>query len=166
MNSPYMGNFKVTQTQHSTHDGLDLVGIDDKVIHSTVSGVVQYAGWENNNDHSQGFGQYVCVKGADGKYYYYGHMSEIKVKTGQIVAVTTVLGIEGSTGYSTGRHCHYCCRPAFRVDNAYDISAISGIPNKIGTYNDGYKPSTVAETAGRKIEIFIDGQRKYSGLLD
>ena len=160
-----MGNFRVTQIQHSNHDGLDLVGLDDKVIHSTVSGVVHYAGWENDNDHTQGFGQYVCVKGADGKYYYYGHMSELKVKTGQIVAVTTVLGIEGSTGKSTGSHCHYCCRPAFCVGNAYNITAISGIPNALGTYNDGYKPSAQLDLHSR-IEIFIDGQKKYSGLLD
>ena len=166
MNSPYMGNFKVTQIQHSAHDGLDLVGLDDKVIHSTVSGVVQYAGWENPNDKTQGFGLYVCVKGADGKYYYFGHMSEIKVKTGQIVAVTSVLGLEGSTGKSTGSHCHYCCRPTFAAGNAYDISKISGIPNKLGVYNDGYKPPDDLATTGHKIEIFIDGQRKYSGLLD
>ena len=165
MNSPYMGNFRVTQIQHSNHDGLDLVGLDSKEIHSTVNGTVQYAGWENDNDHSQGFGQYVCVKGSDGKYYYYGHMSELKVKTGQIVAVTTVLGIEGSTGKSTGSHCHYCCRPAFRVGNAFNITAISGIPNALGTYNDGYKPPAQPELHSR-IEIFIDGQRKYSGLLD
>ena len=29
MNSPYMGKFQVTQTQHSQHDGLDLVGIEE-----------------------------------------------------------------------------------------------------------------------------------------
>lgn len=165
MNSPYMGNFRVTQIQHSNHDGLDLVGLDSKEIHSTVNGTVQYAGWENDNDRSQGFGLYVCVKGSDGKYYYYGHMSELKVKTGQIVAVTTVLGIEGSTGKSTGSHCHYCCRPAFCVGNAFNITAISGIPNALGTYNDGYKPLAQPELHSR-IEIYIDGQRKYSGLLD
>lgn len=166
MNSPYMGKFKVTQIQHSKHDGLDLVGIDDKGIHATISGVVQYAGWENDKNHSQGFGLYVCIKGADGKYYYYGHLSETKVTTGQIVGVTQIIGIEGNTGYSTGSHCHYCVRPAFCVGNAYSVSAISGIPNECGTYDDGYRPETPAEKAGRKIEIYIDGQRKYTGLLD
>lgn len=32
MNSPYMGKFKVTNTQTAEHDGLDLVGIDSKEI--------------------------------------------------------------------------------------------------------------------------------------
>lgn len=42
MNSPYMGKFKVTQAYRgdSVHDGLDLVEIDSKEIHATVSGTV------------------------------------------------------------------------------------------------------------------------------
>lgn len=141
MNSPYMGKFQVTQTQHSQHDGLDLVGIDSKEIHATVNGVVQYAGWENPANHKQGFGQYVCIKGDDGKYYYYGHLSEILVKTGERVKCTQVIGIEGSTGYSTGSHCHYCIRPQFAAGNAYSTPQISGIPNALGVYDDGYRPS-------------------------
>ena len=141
MNSPYEGKFQVTQTQHSAHDGLDLVGIDSKEIHATVNGVVQYAGWENPNNHKQGFGQYVCIKGNDGKYYYYGHLSEILVKTGERVKCTQVIGIEGSTGYSTGSHCHYCIRPQFAAGNAYSTPQISGIPNALGVYDDGYRPS-------------------------
>ena len=100
MNSPYMGKFQVTQVQHSQHDGLDLVGIDSKEIHATVNGTVVYAGWENANDHSQGFGQYICIQGCDGRFYYYGHLSEIKVKYGQAVRCTDVIGIEGNTGNS------------------------------------------------------------------
>ena len=145
MNSPYMGKFQVTQTQHSQHDGLDLVGLDSKEIHSTVNGTVVYAGWENVNNRSQGFGQYVCVKGADNLYYYYGHMSQINVKTGQTVKCTDIIGFEGNTGYSFGSHCHYCCRKQFSVGNAVNISSISGIPNALGIYDDGYranKPET------------------------
>lgn len=167
MNSPYNGRFKVTQIQHAQHDGLDLVGLDSKTIHSTVNGTVQYAGYENNDNKQQGFGLYVCIKSAGGKYYYYGHMSETKVKTGQIVNVGTVIGTEGSTGRSTGSHCHYCCRPNFCVGNAYNISNISGIPNVLGVYDDGYRPiEETAEKQAHRIEIYIDGQRKYSGLLD
>ena len=56
MNSPYMGKFQVTQEfKGADHDGLDLVGLHDKEVHSTVNGTVRYAGWENSNNHSQGF---------------------------------------------------------------------------------------------------------------
>ncbi|MBO7716286.1 MAG: M23 family metallopeptidase [Methanobrevibacter sp.] len=167
MNSPYMGNFKVTQIQHSTHDGLDLVGIDSKEIHSTVNGIVQHADWENKDNHGQGFGLFVCIYDRETKlYYYYGHLSEIKVKVGDNVHITDVIGTEGSTGYSTGSHCHYCARPHFTTGNAYDISKLSGIPNAIGTYNDGYKSNKTPvkkETINAILEI---NGHKYSGLLE
>lgn len=148
MNSPYMGKFKVTQEYKgdTVHDGLDLAGIDSKEIHATISGTVHYAGWENAAVPSQGFGQYVCIKGTDGRYYYYGHLSQIKVKSGQAVKITDVIGIEGSTGKSTGSHCHYCIRPNFCKGNSFNVSQISGIPNvKDGVYNDGYRSGTEAE---------------------
>lgn len=146
MNSPYMGRFQITQTQHSQHDGFDMVGLDSKEIHSTVNGTVVHAGWENPNNHSQGFGQYVCIKATDGNYYYFGHMSVVKASYGQTVKITDVIGIEGNTGYSFGSHCHYCCRPNFTVGNALNISSISGIPNALGIYDDGYRSGTTASS--------------------
>lgn len=140
MNSPYMGKFQVTQEfKGADHDGLDLVGLHDKEVHSTVNGTVRYAGWENSNNHSQGFGQYVCIKSdADGYFYYFGHLSELKVKTGDKVKITDVIGIEGNTGYSFGSHCHYCIRKKYAKGNFLNVSEISEIPNKLGTYDDGY----------------------------
>lgn len=167
MNSPYCGKFRVTQQFKTGHDGLDLVGIDSKEIHATVSGTVQYAGWENASNHSQGFGQYVCIRGTDNLFYYYGHMSELKVKTGQTVTCTQVIGIEGSTGLSTGSHCHYEIRGGFyKGAKVYDVVNMSGIPNVVGgPYDDGYRPTEpVAEKKQIKVSIEID-DHKYSGLL-
>ena len=162
MNSPYMGKFRVTQEfKGSEHDGLDLAGIDSKEIHSTVSGTVCYAGWENPQNHSQGFGQYVCIN-SNGKFYYFGHLSEIKVRCGQNVKCTDIIGIEGSTGYSTGSHCHYCIRPQFAKGNAFNVSEISGIPNALGTYDDGYRPNSAKKTVS--ITITLDG-KTYKGTL-
>ena len=162
MNSPYMGKFQVTQEfKGQAHDGLDLVGLESKEIHSTVNGTVHYAGWENSANHSQGFGQYVCVKGTDGKFYYFGHLSEIKVNIGNIVKITDVLGIEGNTGYSTGSHCHYCIRPQFSAGNAFNVSEISGIPNALGVYDDGY---TTAVKKTVNVILSADGTT-YSGSL-
>lgn len=149
MNSPYMGKFQVTQqfrpTSNPSHDGIDLVGIDSKEIHSTVTGTVVHAGWENPNNHLQGFGQYVCICfeiNSDKWYAYYGHLSEIKVKVGQNVKITDVIGIEGTTGHSTGNHCHYEIRNGFyKGAVVMDINEFSGIPNKLnGVYDDGYRP--------------------------
>lgn len=140
MNSPYNGKFRVSQLfKGNTHDGLDLVGIDSKEIHSTVNGVVEKAGWENPLNRKQGFGLYVRIKKENSvDKYYYGHMSKVKVTVGQTVKIGDIIGIEGSTGKSTGSHCHYCVRGNGLKSQVKDVSAISGIPNKIGTYDDGY----------------------------
>lgn len=141
MNSPYCGKFKITQGfKGAQHDGLDLVGLDSKEIHATATGKIVFAGWENPSNQKQGFGQYVVIL-ADGKYYHFGHLSEIKVSYGQQVKITDVIGIEGSTGYSTGSHCHYCIRTSMSPGTFLDVCALSGIPNNEGgTYDDGYRP--------------------------
>lgn len=164
MNSPYMGDFRVSQCQTPDHDGLDLVGIDSKEIHSTAAGIVIFAGWENPNDHTQGFGQYVCIKSDDdGLYYYYGHLSEVRVQYGTKVHITDVIGIEGSTGHSTGSHCHYCIRPKYAAGEALSTPIISGIPNEIGVYNDGY---VVTKTERGYVNVTYPHQIKISCTID
>ena len=145
MNSPYEGKFKVSQQyKPGVHDGLDLVGIDHKEIHSCANAKVIHVGWENPNNHSQGFGYYVAtedtVAGPDGihKIRYYGHLTEnsAKVKVGDVVKTTDVLGVEGYTGYVIpsgpgGAHCHYEIRSAFyKGARVYNVSTDAGIPNK------------------------------------
>ena len=158
MNSPYMGRFQITQAFTSEHDGLDLVGLDSKQIHSTVNGTVIHAGWENPSNHSQGFGLYVCIR-VGNQDYYYGHMSQIYVSVGQTVKITDIIGLEGSTGYSTGSHCHYCCRVAGTM-TPLDINAISGIPNVVGgVYDDGASGGTIPGGGG------ISGGTPNGGIL-
>ncbi len=157
MKSPYKGKFKVTQQyKGSEHDGLDLVGLDGKEIYSTISGTVEYAGWENPSDKTQGFGLYARIKeSSSDDRYYFGHLSKINVKVGQVIAENQIIGIEGNTGNSTGSHCHYCARGNASKSQIRDISEISGIPNALGTYEstpDVYylvKKSWKAETAYR-----------------
>ncbi len=106
------------------------------IVPSTV--LLNLPDGENSSDQSQGFGQYVkIIDDVSGYGYYFGHMSSIKVKVGDKVKITDIIGIEGSTGNSTGSHCHYCIRKNGKGTHI-DVSEISGIPNKLGTYNDGY----------------------------
>ena len=165
MNSPYEGKFKITQTyKGSAHDGLDLVGIDSKEIHATANGKVVFAGWENAQNDKQGFGQYVVIL-SNGRYYHYGHLSEIKVKVGDAVKMTQVIGVEGSTGNSTGSHCHYCVRTSMSPGSHLDINSISGIPNVLGgVYDDGYRPG---QTQKKTVKVTLEyDDHKYSGLLE
>lgn len=135
MLSPFKYSFKVTQIKHQSHDGLDIVGIFSKNVYSTTDGVVEVASWENPKNKKQGFGLYVRIRDKDGYCFYFGHLSAVKVKVGQIVKVGDLIGIEGNTGYSFGSHVHYCIRKNANKSLVCDVSAISGIPNKIGTYN-------------------------------
>ncbi len=150
MNSPYQGKFKVSQIfKGISHDGLDLVGIDSKEIHSTTDGIVEKADWENPKNKKQGFGLYVRIKQENtADRYYYGHLSKIIVSVGQKVKKGDIIGIEGSTGNSTGSHCHYCVRGNASKSQLRDINLLSGIPNKLGYYEDTYEnKKTVSQIA-------------------
>lgn len=166
MNSPFNFNFRVSQIQHEKHDGLDLVPLEDDTVHSTVNGKVIFAGWENPSNHSQGFGQYVKIKkdGTD-DYYYFGHLAKLNVKTGDAVKITDKIGVCGTTGHSTGKHLHYCCRAFGVKGNERNISEISGIPNKIGIYNDGYKPKENADVprGTNHIKLMINDNIIFEG---
>lgn len=165
MNAPYNGDFYETQQYtHGNHDGLDLVGVTHKEIHCVYSGVVIHAGWENENNHSQGFGQYVAIRqDQSNRVWYYGHMSEIKCKMGEHINIGDIVGIEGTTGYSTGNHLHICVRENGIKGCDLNVSQILGIPNILNNinnpYNDGYEPVNSADNLS--ITEFIKIIQKY-----
>ena len=89
----------------SFHSGVDIGGPNYGEIHASNSGKVIYSGWYG------GYGKVVIVEHGmyNGKPVstLYAHMSTIKVANGQKVSKGQVLGYEGTTGYSTGPHCHF-----------------------------------------------------------
>jgi murein DD-endopeptidase MepM/ murein hydrolase activator NlpD len=54
-----------------------------------------------------GFGNHVIVDHGGGLLSLYGHMYSTAVRVGQMVDENTTLGLEGSTGVSTGVHVHF-----------------------------------------------------------
>jgi len=64
-----------------------------------------------------GFGTYGLLIEADGVEVLYGHLDGFVAADGQTVAAGTVLGLEGSTGCSTGDHLHFEVRVAGRAVN-------------------------------------------------
>ena len=109
LGSPYSASFNITQTYNPpNHYGIDMVGLSDKNIYSTVNGVVVDSRWQNDDDHSAGYGQLVRILDNDtGLYFIFGHLSERSVSQGDTVTKGQKIGVEGSTGNSTGSHCHY-----------------------------------------------------------
>ncbi|GAB1476255.1 hypothetical protein MASR2M70_10890 [Bacillota bacterium] len=134
MKSPYKGRFKVTQVyKEAKHKGLDLVGLDDKTIYSTVTGTVEAA--KNDTHPTGGMGLYIRIR-EDGtsRRFYFAHLSLLHVFKGDRVKPGDKIGVEGSTGNSTGSHLHYEIRTEPDNMTFLNVSEISGIPNKLGVY--------------------------------
>ena len=137
---PFDGEMRITSAygmrtdpisgQRTRHGGLDIVGAD-YLIRAAVGGVVAVSQMVTDKANATWqWGNYVCVLGDDGNYIYYCHMAERRVTTGQRVSAGDVLGIMGSTGYSTGDHLHFEVRSGANV--VLDPAEYLGIPNRIG----------------------------------
>ncbi len=86
------------------HTGLDITmgGAYGKPIVASKSGVVKYVGWQPN-----GYGNYLIIDHGGGYSTLYAHCSSIAVSTGQQVSQGQTIAYIGSTGWSTGPHCHF-----------------------------------------------------------
>jgi murein DD-endopeptidase MepM/ murein hydrolase activator NlpD len=84
------------------HKGLDFTAPRGTPIYATGNGVVKTAGLSDG-----GYGNHVVINHGYGYETLYGHMFKIKVRNGQRVKRGEVIGWVGSTGKSTGPHCHY-----------------------------------------------------------
>jgi hypothetical protein len=73
-----------------------------------------------------GLGNHVVVDHGGGLTSVYGHLSAISVQVGQVVDKSTPLGLEGTTGASTGTHLHFEIRVSGRPENPMNF--ISGQP--------------------------------------
>lgn len=93
----------LTQYYAWYHRGLDIATTYGTPILAADSGRVIVAGWPDNT----GYGNRVVIDHGNGFVTLYGHMSIIKVVAGQTVKRGDVIGLEGSTGRSTGPHLHF-----------------------------------------------------------
>ncbi len=84
------------------HAGLDFSAVQGTPIYATANGTVIRAGNTGN-----GYGNHVIINHGYGYETLYGHMVRVKVRNGQSVKRGEVIGWVGSTGKSTGPHCHY-----------------------------------------------------------
>ena len=84
------------------HTGIDLVEPFGSPVFAADDGIVAVVGSSGS-----GYGNYVVIAHAGGFDTLYGHLSSILVKAGQRVTQGTPVGLEGSTGNSTGPHLHF-----------------------------------------------------------
>ncbi len=83
------------------HSGLDIGGDYGLPIYAAASGTVIHAGWIS------GYGNTVIIDHGGGVTTLYGHNDSLNVGVGQTVSQGQVIAMCGSTGNSTGPHCHF-----------------------------------------------------------
>ncbi|MGP1471784.1 MAG: murein hydrolase activator EnvC family protein [Schwartzia sp. (in: firmicutes)] len=83
------------------HSGIDIGGDYGDPIHAAAAGQVIYSGWIS------GYGYAVILDHGGGISTLYGHNEALAVSEGQMVAQGQVIAYCGSTGNSTGPHCHF-----------------------------------------------------------
>lgn len=83
------------------HHGVDLNLRVGTPIFSVFDGIVRISGYD------RGFGHYVVMRHKNGLETLYGHMSSRKVSVGQVIKAGQLIGLGGSTGWSTGPHLHF-----------------------------------------------------------
>lgn len=120
------------------HNGMDLVARQTNGIPFVISvedGTVvrsRRVKREADSGNTWQWGEYVAVRGRSGRVIYYCHLDKRLVNVGETVKAGDRIGVEGNTGYSTGRHLHFEVRDA--DGKATSAAGVLGIPNRVGEY--------------------------------
>lgn len=109
---------------YKLHAGIDIscggaggqTGPFTKKIVASKAGTVSYAGW------CSGYGNTVMITHSDGYLTLYAHNYTINVSVGQQVSQGDQIAIMGTTGNSSGAHCH------FEIRNGMWGSTIDPLP--------------------------------------
>ncbi len=100
------------------HQGVDIQLKTGDSVFCAFDGVVRMSRWY------YGYGNLVVVRHHNGLETVYGHLSQRTVKPGDLVNAGQLLGLGGSTGYSTGPHLHFETRfmgKAFNPESIIDF---------------------------------------------
>lgn len=146
------------------HPGIDFVPLEDQNIYNVADGTVYYSTWFSSAPDSE-MGNVVCVKCDDGKYRRYQHLASRAVKAGQRVKTGDKIGVVGSTGKSTGVHCHYQVYTTRTSPSGSAINAADdlGITNVVGIY-EGTKSHVKPFSSGEciiEVGLASNGDAKY-----
>ncbi len=83
------------------HKGIDIAAPSGTPIYASDGGTVKFAGWYG------AYGNLVIIDHNNGFETYYGHNSKLYVSAGQKVYQGQHIAAMGTTGRSTGNHCHF-----------------------------------------------------------
>jgi murein DD-endopeptidase MepM/ murein hydrolase activator NlpD len=102
---PLRANYQITtyyEVRWGTfHFGVDLACPEGTPFYASHAGTVKLARFNG------GYGLNIQIDNGNGILTIYGHASAIMVNEGQHVEAGQLIGLVGTTGYSTGDHLHY-----------------------------------------------------------
>lgn len=101
LSTPYGYTRYINHKLSSTHMAIDIAAPQGTEIVATNDGVVALA------DELYLTGLSIYIDHGMGLFSQYAHLSELHVKTGDTVKKGEVIGLVGSTGFSTGPHLHF-----------------------------------------------------------
>ncbi len=84
-----------------SHNGIDIGASYGTNIYASDGGIVV------TSSYNESYGNYVMIAHGNGRYTLYAHMSQRLVSVDDTVSQGSVIGLVGSTGYSTGPHIHF-----------------------------------------------------------
>ncbi len=88
-------------TRSYGHAGIDIANAAGTRINASDGGKVTFAGWMGN------YGKLIIIDHQNGYETYYAHNSSHTVSVGEMVAQGQQIARMGTTGRSTGNHCHF-----------------------------------------------------------
>ena len=103
---------------YSYHSGLDIAGSYGAPIVAADGGKVIFAGTGTGSSWS--LGNYVVIDHENGLRTTYGHCSSLCVSAGDRVYKGQTIARVGSTGRSTGNHCHFQVRSNGTIVNPWN----------------------------------------------
>ncbi|MEG0012905.1 MAG: peptidoglycan DD-metalloendopeptidase family protein [Cellulosilyticaceae bacterium] len=108
---PVPGNYRLSSEynprespitgKNEFHQGIDIPAGYGKAVVAAADGIVITSGWV------RGFGNTIMIDHGSGLVTIYGHNSSLTASTGQKISKGQQVAKIGSTGYSTGNHCHF-----------------------------------------------------------
>lgn len=96
------GYISDTFGSNRNHKGIDIAAPSGTAIYAAADGVVIYSGWD-----SGGYGNCIRIDHGNGYVTVYAHNSSLSVSVGQTVTRGEYIGGVGTTGDSSGNHCHF-----------------------------------------------------------
>lgn len=121
------------------HEGIDIPASMGTSVYSTAEGEVISLG------SSGGYGTYVVVK-HNGLYSFYAHLLAVSTHIGAKVDRSTVIGLSGNSGRSTGPHLHFGFSSCGSVPDCFSNGSLTPDPcnyvsdaNPLCPYDCGYR---------------------------